>query len=178
MNHLLATIIISIFVFSSTVTTRAQEIGDKLPELNVTDWILGDQSRVGKWGDGKVYILEIWGTWCLPCIKIMPELTKLQKEFGDKGLVVIGYSWEKPEILHKFVKENHAKIGYTIVGDTEEKTVGMLNENGAIQGFPYSFLVGPDGKILWKGNSKGTGRAVKQYFSGKPIDVDDGTPVF
>ena len=54
----------------------------------------------------------------------------------------------------------------------------MLNENGAIQGFPYSFLVGPDGKILWKGNSKGTGRAVKQYFSGKPIDVDDEHPFF
>jgi len=165
-------ILIALFHFSDSV--GAQDVGDKLPPLNVTDWITGDADRDTAWGDGNVYVFEIWGTWCAPCIKLMPELTKLQNNYKDKGLVVIGYSWEDPAKLRKFVEQHKDKIGYTIVSDTTQLTVGKLNENGAIQGFPYSFLVGENGKILWKGNSKSVSRAVELYFAKKPIVIDDG----
>lgn len=152
---------------------KAQDIGDKLPPLHVTDWINGSAEQFGKWGDGKVYLLEFWGTWCPPCLKIMPDLTKMQREYADKDLVIIGYSWESPEILRKFVAKHRDKIGYAIVSDTEKKTVDKLIENGAIQGFPYAFLVGRDGKIVWKGNSKYAHRAVRSYLAGKPVATEE-----
>lgn len=172
MKYNLAFLALAFLLFAGTAF--AQGVGDKMPPLNVTDWITGERELVGTWGDGKVYVLELWGTWCEPCKAMLPKLTKLQADYRDKGLVVIGYSWEEPNILRKFTNEFRKDIGYLIVGDTESKTIDALNENEAVEGFPYAFLIGRDGKVVWKGNSKKLPLAADLYFAGKPVEVDDG----
>jgi len=144
--------------------THAQDVGDRLPPLHVTDWILGEPEDVGSWGDGKIYILEFWGTWCSPCLEVIPHLTALQQTYRNQGLVVIGYSWEDPEILRPFVEQMGETMQYVVVSDTEEKTVGVLSEAGAIQGFPYSFLIDASGTIVWHGNSKLLPDVVAAFF--------------
>lgn len=44
---------------------------------------------------GRIVLLDIWGTWCAPCVGAVPHLMRLQKEYGRKGLVVIGLAWER-----------------------------------------------------------------------------------
>lgn len=163
-----------IVLFALAVSANAQKVGDTMPPLNVTDWITGDKEQVGTWGDGKVYVLELWGTWCEPCKAMLPKLTRLQADYKDEGLIVIGYSWEEPDILRKFTNEFRKDIGYVIVGDTQSKTIDALNENEAVEGFPYAFLIGRDGKVVWKGNSKKLPLATELYFAGKPIEINDG----
>ncbi len=102
---------------------QAQGIGDRPPKLWVTDWISGSPDAVGEWGDGKVYILEFWGTWCAPCIKSIPHLTEIQETYKDRGLVVIGYSWEDAQTLRSFVKKMGNQMKYVVVGDTERRTL-------------------------------------------------------
>jgi len=41
---------------------------------------------------GKVVVLNLWATWCAPCIAEMPSLVKLQQQYKYKGLVVIALS--------------------------------------------------------------------------------------
>ena len=41
---------------------------------------------------GKVVLLNIWATWCVPCVAEMPALDRLQGELGDEGLVVVAVS--------------------------------------------------------------------------------------
>ena len=39
---------------------------------------------------GKVVLIDLWASWCAPCIASMPAIAKLQRDYGRKGLVVLG----------------------------------------------------------------------------------------
>lgn len=50
---------------------------------------------------GKVVVLNLWATWCGPCVEEFPDLVKLHNTYKDKGLVVLGVSMDEPEDLGK-----------------------------------------------------------------------------
>jgi thiol-disulfide isomerase/thioredoxin len=39
---------------------------------------------------GRVVLVNVWATWCPPCVREMPTLQALHEEFQERGLVVIG----------------------------------------------------------------------------------------
>lgn len=129
------------------------QVLDRFPPLNMTEWIQGKPADIGKWGDGRVYVIELWGTWCAPCIKNIPKLTALQKKYREEGLVVVGYSWEEPKTVQKFVRRMGEKMRYVLVNDSEGKTLKYLaEEKEVVQGFPYSFVINGKGRVVWQGS--------------------------
>jgi thiol-disulfide isomerase/thioredoxin len=52
--------------------------------------------------EGKVVLVNFWATWCAPCLSEIPELNRLAKEYGDRGLVVLSVSDEDPALLSDF----------------------------------------------------------------------------
>lgn len=78
---------------------------EKAPEL--TFKLVSDDlsSNLTKY-EGKIIILNLWATWCAPCIKEMPDLNKLHNNFKDDGLVVIILSDESREKLQNFHNSN------------------------------------------------------------------------
>src|SRR5438105_7662375 len=84
------------------------KVGDKAPGLSVEKWVKGDE--VKGFEANKVYVVEFWATWCGPCKESIPHLTKLQKDFKDKSVTVIGVAAsengsDKLGGLKKFVKD-------------------------------------------------------------------------
>src|SRR5438105_3933197 len=61
--------------------------------------------------DNKVLILDFWATWCPPCKKEVPGFIELQKKYADKGLVILGFSFDNEPIAHDvWVKQQ--KLNY------------------------------------------------------------------
>ena len=99
---------------------------------------------------GKVVLLNVWATWCVPCRREMPALQALSRELGGQGLRVVGVSIDGADArgdVEAFVQE--AGVGFTILLDPGERVVRTFQTIG----LPESFLVARDGTLLfrWRG---------------------------
>jgi len=54
---------------------------------------------------GKVVLVNLWATWCPPCIAELPTLNRLQTAYREQGLVVVTLSDEAPASIGAFVKQ-------------------------------------------------------------------------
>lgn len=91
----------------------------------------------------KIVILNFWATWCPPCRREIPALVGLQKQYQDKGLVVVGVALDEggAAVVKPFVK----KVGITypiVIGD--DKTTAAYGGIGIV---PTTFIIDKTGKI-------------------------------
>lgn len=136
-------------------------VGDKAPALEVQKFLKGDP--ITGFEKGKVYVVEFWATWCGPCIKAFPHLSKLQTEYKDKGVTFVGVNiWERPyndktlDKVTKFVEDQGDKMAYTVAYDGPDKKSDSSWMKAAGQnGIPHAFIVDQDGVIAWAGHPMG-----------------------
>jgi cytochrome c-type biogenesis protein len=115
-------------------------VGDAAP-----DWTLADpQGRTHKLSEyrGSVVVLDFWATWCGPCAKVMPRLEKLQKKYGERGLVVFGVSsWDTGDPVALMKKRG---ITYTLLLKGEE----MAPDYG-VTSLPVVYVIGAGGRVVY-----------------------------
>lgn len=91
---------------------------------------------------GKVVYLDFWASWCAPCVKSLPWLTRLQDRLGEKGLVVVGVNLDRDrKAADAFLKKHPAS--FRVVYDPE----GELAKRWDIEVMPSSFVLDRDGKV-------------------------------
>jgi thiol-disulfide isomerase/thioredoxin len=99
---------------------------------------------------GNVLVVNVWATWCVPCIEEMPDLIKLTDSYESENIKIIGISIDYPEEIQSkilpFVKKN--KINFPVyVNDfkNDEALINFLNTewSGAI---PVTFIYDKEGK--------------------------------
>jgi thiol-disulfide isomerase/thioredoxin len=95
---------------------------------------------------GKLLLVNLWATWCGPCVAEMPALDRLQAKLGDK-LTVLAISEDRQgdAAVAPFLAKNGIK---TLAIYLDPKTAAT-NAFGA-EGLPTSYLISADGTILGK----------------------------
>ena len=79
--------------------------GEEAPALGACEWIRGDAIR--QYDPGQVYVVDLWATWCMPCLSSMPHLRRLETIYPDAVTVLAMNVWEfHPENIPMFVKEH------------------------------------------------------------------------
>src|SRR5215468_1067601 len=53
---------------------------------------------------GKVLVVDLWATWCGPCVQEIPHLMEIAREYKDRGVEVLGLTREDPENTPEDVK--------------------------------------------------------------------------
>lgn len=99
---------------------------------------------------GGVVMLNVWATWCTPCIEEMPRLQALQEKYAASGLTVIGASVDERG-SEESVRATVEKLGvrYAIWLDPEDRATSAFR----LIGLPATILVTADGRVAheWKG---------------------------
>lgn len=92
---------------------------------------------------GKVVVLNLWATWCGPCVAEMPTLAKLQSEYAGKPVEVVAVSVDSPSAVDKarlFIGQ-HAPLKF--YNDPNMKLPFALRPPAA--GMPTTVIYGRDG---------------------------------
>src|SRR5256885_186553 len=64
------------------------EVGSQTPDWKATDLKTGHPVSFAEKYRGKVVLVNLWGTFCVPCRKEMPAMEKLYRELGPKGFAI------------------------------------------------------------------------------------------
>jgi thiol-disulfide isomerase/thioredoxin len=98
---------------------------------------------------GKILLINLWATWCGPCLSEMPALVTMQQKYGDQGVEIIGLNTDdESEHMMSDVNEVIQKkgINYQVVFGDEKTQAAFLNIS-KFAGIPQSFIVDRDGSL-------------------------------
>lgn len=102
-------------------------------------------------------LINVWATWCAPCVNELPEFDLMSQMYRRRGLEVITISADDPAKKDKALeqlKELHLSTkNYLYDGKDKYKLMSTVDEksNGAL---PLTVLVDPDGKVLYRKNGE------------------------
>jgi len=120
--------------------------GERLAPLALTDIHDGKQVDLPGAYTGRPLIINVWASWCAPCVKEMPELQRFATQQGANGVQVVGIALDDPAAVQAFLQR--VPVSYPILLDTPgpaDAGVRLGNPKGVL---PYSVLVSDDGRLL------------------------------
>ncbi|HYW80577.1 MAG TPA: redoxin domain-containing protein [Thermoguttaceae bacterium] len=100
-----------------------------------------------------LFLVNVWATWCGPCIEELPELVEIHRMYRRRGLEVITISLDEKgsrEQALKVLNEKHVSAANFIFdGDDRDKLADALDPKwtGPV---PYTVLIAPGGKVLYR----------------------------
>lgn len=129
----------------------AQTADDKQIPLTVADW-KKTQEMVAQHA-GKVVVLDIWSSWCIPCKREFPNLVKLHREYPDDVVCMsmnidyAGFEDETPEShreeVMKFLSEQNATFQNILSRDPDEKLLAEIE----LDSVPAVYVFDRNGKV-------------------------------
>ena len=116
-----------------------------VPELTLTDLAAEQPTNLAAY-KGKPLIVNLWATWCGPCVTEMPSLAKLADYLKDKGVAVVAISEDRGGkfVVDPFLKE-HNLTGLPIFLDKTMSTGKALKEATIL---PMTILIDADGNEI------------------------------
>ncbi|RST29643.1 TlpA family protein disulfide reductase [Sphingomonas ginkgonis] len=117
--------------------------GAALPDLVIKDPD-GEDMSMSELG-GKPVLVNLWATWCAPCIKELPTLDALAREPGAPSVVAVSQDMEPQPVVADFLARNH--IGkLEAYQDSENRLMGELK----VEVLPTTILYDSTGREVWR----------------------------
>lgn len=119
---------------------------------NRTDIAVSDLGNIFEQSKGCLTVIEIWASWCGPCVRIAPELTTLHQNFPT--VPIISISADATSGAAEKFWTTHPPIGPKL--RFSQWTLGTLTEQfnsvGATfpEAIPYFIVLSPEGNLLYE----------------------------
>ncbi len=139
---------------STEQTTKTPDYTPPFPAFT-SETIDGKKVTEDVFKGNKLTMVNVWGTFCSPCINEMPDLEKISKDYADKGVVVIGICADLYDYIRQENSAEKIKDAEDIIADTGVTYMNIipsvsLNEAKLdyINTFPTTYFINEDGEII------------------------------
>lgn len=119
--------------------------GDRVPAFTLPD-LDGMPVQFPDRFLGRPLLINVWASWCAPCIEEMPELARFAARHADSGPQVVGLALDTHEAVLDFL--GNVPVYYPIVLETPgpaDASVRLGNRQGLL---PYSVLIDAQGRVV------------------------------
>lgn len=97
---------------------------------------------------GKYVYIDVWATWCGPCIAEIPALKEVEKAYHGKNIEFVSLSVDRPDAYEKWKQmiKDRELGGIQLLADNNFQS--QFVQDYVIQGIPRFILIDPDGNIV------------------------------
>ncbi len=121
---------------------KAINVGEALPVVTANNLEGVEQSLADY--QGKVVLIDVWATWCGPCLAGLPKLREVAEQFEGTDFVVLSVSADdQAQTVKDFLKDEEMPWDHWHIGASSE-----VHEEWSIRGYPTYMLIDRDGTLL------------------------------
>jgi thiol-disulfide isomerase/thioredoxin len=103
----------------------------------------------------KLRLINVWATWCGPCVTEFPSFVNINSMYRSRDFEFISISADDPDkkekVLQFLKKQEASNTNYLFNSDDKYKLIDALDSSWKGE-LPYTILVEPGGKIVYKNN--------------------------
>jgi peroxiredoxin len=122
----------------------APRLGQPLPDFTLPD-LQGNPVQLSK-RQGNVIFINIWATWCPPCVEEMPTIQQLYEQLHGHGLEVLAISVDAlgTQVVGPFMQKH--RLTFPVLLDAASRIPRLYRTSGV----PESFIVDKRGRLVEK----------------------------
>ena len=108
-------------------------------------------AKLSKNATNKVLLVNVWATWCGPCVAELPELVTMNRMYSDRDVELVTISLDDPtqkaRALERLTRDHVAATNYLFNSTDRDKLADALDAKWAGP-VPYTLLIAPGGRFF------------------------------
>lgn len=129
----------------------------KLYNLKEESFKLSDVNLNNK----KFTLIDVWGTWCLPCLKLTPELKRMSKEYSDEVSFLSVAKDDSIQKVKEYVSKNQMNWAHAYIDINKDYT--FIKELKVIS-YPTFILINKKRKIVYRGSGESALKEIEKII--------------
>ncbi len=120
----------------------------------------------------KLRLINVWASWCAPCVIEMPDLVELQRYYGNRAFELITISADYPDKESDalaVLKKNGVSVQNFIFSEEEKEKLTSAVDSEWRGSIPFSVLIEPGGNILYKNQGVIDDLTIKRIIVEHPL---------
>lgn len=136
-------------------------VGQEAPDFTLKN-LAGKSVSLKDFRGEKIVVLDFWASWCRPCLRAIPELNRIQKDYDEKDVQVLGINYQETPAAVLSVKKKYM-VKYPILLDSS----GSVAKEYRVTGIPNLILVDKDGVVQYNGHNPARLKEVLRRLAGR-----------